>query len=331
MATPPEGSDISSREGVRVPDFFIVGHKKSGTTALHQMLRRHRQIFMPELKEPHFLASDRRPRFPPTKGQRLPATLDEYLALFADATPGQRAGEASASYLWSRTAADAIADLQPKARIIAILREPASFIRSQHLQFLRIQFEDQKSLRKAVGLEEDRRRGKHIPRRCPFPQMILYSDHVHYVEQLRRYHARLPSEQVLVLIYDDFRRDNEATVRRVLEFLDVDAAETIEAVDANVTTRIVRSQQLDDMLGSISSGDGSTSRAAKTVVKGLTTRNMRQRAMRMTRQKVVHSEPPPVDQEFTLELQRRFLPEVESASEYLGRDLVALWGYDKLG
>ena len=53
--------------------------------------------------------------------------------------------------------------------------------------------------------------------------------------------------------------------------------------------------------------------------------------MRMTRQKVVHSEPPPVDQEFTLELQRRFLPEVESASEYLGRDLVALWGYDKLG
>ena len=29
-----------------------------------------------------------------------------------------------------------------------------------------------------------------------------------------------------------------------------------------------------------------------------------------------------------LELRRRFKPEVEATSEYLGRDLVALWGYD---
>ena len=48
-----------------------------------------------------------------------------------------------------------------------------------------------------------------------------------YVEQLRRYLALFPPEQVLVLIYDDFRCDNEATVREVLRFLDVDD----EAVD----------------------------------------------------------------------------------------------------
>ena len=29
------------------------------------------------------------------------------------------------------------------------------------------------------------------------------------------------------------------------------------------------------------------------------------------------------------ELRRRFKPEVESLSDYLGRDLVALWGYDR--
>ncbi len=43
----------------------------------------------------------------------------------------------------------------------------------------------------------------------------MYSEHVRYVEQLRRYHAVFPAEQVLVLIYDDFRADNEATLRRV--------------------------------------------------------------------------------------------------------------------
>ena len=32
-----------------------------------------------------------------------------------------------------------------------------------------------------------------------------------------------------------------------------------------------------------------------------------------------------------LELRRRFKPEVVALSEYLGRDLVTLWGYDDLG
>src|SRR5580693_6355814 len=47
----------------RIPDFFIVGHAKCGTTALYEMLRRHPQIFMPEYKagagkEPWYFARD---------------------------------------------------------------------------------------------------------------------------------------------------------------------------------------------------------------------------------------------------------------------------------
>jgi hypothetical protein len=40
------------------------------------------------------------------------------------------------------------------------------------------------------------------------------------------------------------------------------------------------------------------------------------------------AEPP---EEFMLELRRRFKPEVEAVSEYLDRDLVSLWGYDRIG
>src|ERR1035438_4009729 len=90
----------------RVPDFFIVGHPKSGTTALYQMLRSHPQIFMPDLKEPRFFASDLRAQMQPTaasgtSGFVLPQTWAEYLALFASALPDQRVGEASPSYLRS--------------------------------------------------------------------------------------------------------------------------------------------------------------------------------------------------------------------------------------
>ena len=199
----------------RLPDFFIVGHAKSGTTALYEMLRSHPQIFMPDFKEPWFFATDMRPRFMPPRAGPLPQTLEEYMTLFADARPDQRAGEASASYLWSRTAAAQIAEVQPAARIIAILREPASFLRSLHMQFLQSHVEAKRDLRTALELEGERREGRRIPRGSHRPQLLLYSEHVRYVEQLRRYHDLFPRSQVLVLIYDDFRNDNEIAVRSV--------------------------------------------------------------------------------------------------------------------
>ena len=67
--------------------------------------------------------------------------------------------------------------------------------------------------------------------------MRRYSEHVRYVEQLRRYDAVFPREQMLVLIYDDFRADNEATVRQVLRFLGVDDDAADRGVEANPTVQ----------------------------------------------------------------------------------------------
>ena len=43
----------------RLPDFFIVGHAKCGTTALYEMLKRHPQVFMSDPKEPMFFAREK--------------------------------------------------------------------------------------------------------------------------------------------------------------------------------------------------------------------------------------------------------------------------------
>jgi Sulfotransferase family len=316
--------------GVRVPDFFIVGHHKSGTTALYQMLKSHPQIFLSALKEPRYMASDMRERFRQPREREHPQTLEQYLALFAAARPEQRAGEASATYLWSHTAAERIAQLQPAARIVAILREPASFLRSLHLTYLRAHVESEKDFRKALALEASRREGRDIPRRSHLPQLLQYSDQVRYVEQLRRYHDRFPPEQVMVLIYDDFRADNEGTVRAVLRFLDVDDSVPIAAADSNVTTRTVRSHQADDIVYSVSLGRGRVSRLTKGAVKALTTRRWRHGAVRAARRRFVMTEAPEPDERLMIELRRRFKPEVVALSEYLDRDLVQLWGYDGL-
>jgi hypothetical protein len=153
---------------------------------------------------------------------------------------------------------------------------------------------------------------------------------VRYVEQLRRYHAAFPREQVLVLVYDDFRQDNEATVERVLRFLDVDPTVPIAPVEANPTVR-ARSQRLHSLVHAVSVGRGPMSLAVKGSIKAVVPSNPRRRALAAFKRKLVFSAPEPPDELLMDDLRRRFKPEVEALSEYLGRDLVGEWGYDRLG
>ncbi len=323
------GSELAVSAHGRMPDFFIVGHPKSGTTALYHMLRRHPQLYMPDSKEPWFFAEELHVRAPP-RPEGIAQTLDQYAALFESAGPQQRIGEASALYLWSRTAARRIAGVCPDARIIAILREPASFLYSLHLQFLQTYVETESDFRRALALEQDRRRGKSVPRYTYWPQALMYSEHVRYVEQLRRYHDVFPGEQVLVLIYDDFRVDNEATVRKVLRFLEVDDSTAIVPLHANPTVG-ARSQRLRELVHAITVGRGPLSHAIKGGFKAVVPKNVRRKAVRATERHVVLAEAPAPDERLMLELRGRFKPEVLALSEYLDRDLTSLWGYDDLG
>jgi hypothetical protein len=313
----------------RLPDFFIVGQPKSGTTALWEMLRRHPQIFMPDGKEPWFFAPELHERTPPRPGG-TPRTLEEYVALFEDATPDQRVGEASPLYLWSKTAAGRIAEVAPDARIVAILREPASLLRSLHLQFVQTYVETENDLRKALALEQARREGRRMPRHSYWPKALLYSEHVRYVEQLRRYHDVFQAERVLVLIYDDFRSDNEGTVRAVLRFLGVEEAHPLQTIDANPSVR-VRSHQLHHVVHAVTVGQGPVSRAVKASIKAIAPRTVRRGALHATQRRMVFTDPLPPEEGLMVELRRRFKGEVVALSEYLGRDLVSLWGYDGVG
>jgi hypothetical protein len=322
-----DGADRDGQGG-RLPDFFIAGQLKAGTTALFEMLRLHPQIFMPDRKEPRYFATEMYHRDAPRPGG-TPKTLEEYLTWFEGARPDQRVGEASPSYLWSPGAAARIAEVQPSARIIAILREPTSLLRSLHLEFVQIYVETETDLRKAIALEAPRREGKHIPRHTYWPALVLYSDHVRYVEQLRRYLTHFPREQMLVLIYDDFRADNEGSLRRVLQFLDLDESVPLELRDANPTVGL-RSQRVHEALHAVSVGHGPLSRAIKESIKAITPRRLRRGLWLGFERRFLYTDPPDVDEDLMAELRRRFKPEVVALSEYLDRDLVTLWGYDRL-
>jgi hypothetical protein len=329
----------SDQAPARIPDFYLVGHAKSGTTALYEMLGRHPRIFMPEYKqgagkEPWFFSRDN-PN-PQTDGRRditytgrKGESLEEYLRLFEGARSEQRVGEASTSYLWSKSAASRIAAARPDARIIAIIREPASFLRSLHLQLLQNHHEVVTDFKTAVELDGARLENREIPARSYWPGALIYSERVRYVAQLERYRAAFPDEQILVLIYDDFRDDNVGTVRRVLRFLDVDEEVEIEAARVNPTVGL-RSPRADNLRRDLMRGERPVLRAVRDVGKTLTTRGLRKRLYYPLMTRASFGSPPPPDERFMLELRRRYKGEVVALSEHLGRDLVSLWGYDRI-
>ncbi|HEY1833961.1 MAG TPA: sulfotransferase [Solirubrobacteraceae bacterium] len=334
MAAPSSG---------RVPDFFLVGHQKCGTTALHLMLGQHPRIFMPAVKEPRFFATDLRSRFAqadagagagPAAPAGRPTTLEGYMALYAAAAPGQLAGDASATYLRSKAAAAGIAEVQPGARIVAVFREPASYLRSLHLQLLQSNVEDERDLRRALELETMRRDGRRIPAHSHHPEALMYSEHVRYTEQLERFHAAFPREQVLALIYEDFKRDNMATFEQILRFLDLDLDDAERAIAAiePVRTRPVResrSATLHRMVARVRLAGrapervGPLARAAAAMVPAA----MRSPEFSNRWRRAVYAEQRAPDELLMRELRVRFRPQVEAFGSYIGRDLVDLWGY----
>ncbi len=331
MTASTETADPAPVQARRVPDFFVVGHGKSGTTALSQMLTNHPQVYMP-LKEPRFFAPELRSRFRSLGPRRLPETLDDYLALFAGAAPGQLAGESSPEYLRSTEAAQRIAAVAPEARIVTIFREPVSFLRSFHLQSVHNHVETAKSFRRAMELEPARRQGRRIPRLSQAPQTLLYSDHVRYTDQLRRFHSRFPRERVLVLIYDDLRADNAGTVKRVLDFLGLPSTGEIATVETRPLAG-VRSQTLHQLGRAVMLARRHPD-TSNPVLRGLNAAlpaSWFDDGLPPWWKRATYGPPEPPDEDFMRELRRRYRHEVEEFGSYIGRDLVSLWGYDSLG
>jgi hypothetical protein len=133
---------------------------------------------------------------------------------------------------------------------------------------------------------------------------------------------------MLVLIYDDFRADNEGTVREVMRFIGVDADREVDALEVNPSI-LMRSQRLDDLVHTVTVGRGGpVSRAARATMKAVLPRTARREALSVTRRRIVHARPPESDEAFMRELRARFKGEVVALGEHMQRDLVQLWGYE---
>lgn len=207
--------------GRPVPDFFVIGAYRSGTTFLYRALGQHPQVFVPVLKEPNFFAVDGNENATPELLGRSVCEPDEYERLYRDAASSQRCGDVSPEYLRNPAAPARIRQTHPDAPLVAILRNPVERAYSDYMQHRARGSEPCATFAEALDLQDERRAG--LSRSAPH-----YVDSGMYGVQLERYLEVFDRGQLLVLLYEDLQADAADVTRRVFDHIGVDPAVDIE-------------------------------------------------------------------------------------------------------
>ncbi|MET0259515.1 MAG: sulfotransferase domain-containing protein [Gaiellaceae bacterium] len=225
IPTIPEPARVVLRNGVwaygwvtspfrPLPDFLVLGAQKAGTTALYEYLRRHPQISGPSWKEVSFF--DRHW----ARGESW------YRGNFPNVarTRGKHVGEASPSYVFHPLAPRRVQEVVPEARLIVLVRNPVDRALSQYNHEVALGREPL-PFEEALDAEEERLRGEQ-ERMASDPRYFsrewwshTYKARGRYAEQLERWLAVFPREQLLVLPSDDLGSDPARAHAQVLEFL----------------------------------------------------------------------------------------------------------------
>ncbi|MFC5952782.1 sulfotransferase family protein [Pseudonocardia lutea] len=237
--------------GSRLPDFLLLGAPKCGTSALHNALSGHPQLFLSTPKEPKFFLTDG----PPPDSGGGPGDLatwgehvwrrDEYEALFTAADPDALCGESTVFYLYDRDAQRRIRDLLPGARLIAVLRDPIERAHSNWAHLRGAGLEPEADFVRALEREEERIA-------AGWAHFWHYTAQGRYGGQLEHLFSLFPSEQVLLLRYRELRDDPAGTADRVCRFL---------GVETGIVAGVSRHQVRPDVRGRVS-GPTSAERAA---------------------------------------------------------------------
>lgn len=203
-----------------LPNFFIVGAAKCGTSSLDQYLSQHPEIYIPPKKEAHYFSIDSFPRTftgPGDEGMNLYTIRKKnlYAQLFEVSETYRAVGESSVFYLYYPGTAKRIYAEIPDAKIIILLRNPVDRAFSAYMHLIRDEREDL-TFEQGLNREEYRKNLDYEP-------MWLYKELGMYSQQVRQYLEVFGRSQVKVVIFEEFIRDKQAVLVDVLNFLNVNS------------------------------------------------------------------------------------------------------------
>jgi hypothetical protein len=182
----------------RLPDFLVIGAMKAGTTSLTADLEALPAIYVPSVKEPHFLCSD---------AILDPGAVRDYSRLFERAAAAQLCGEASTGYSKlpdvRGVPARARQLLGGELRLIYIVRNPVARAVSHHYH-----------------LSRDGRIGLNADEAIQTTPALI--DYGRYWMQLAAWLEHFPAERIRVVVFEEYIRDPRATLNQLARFLGVE-------------------------------------------------------------------------------------------------------------
>ncbi len=292
-----------TRDADVLPDFFVLGVAKSGTTSLHDYLRQHPSLFLPYVKELHVFDAEE---------DSFSSELDRYRQYFAEAGD-RRAGDATPSYFRH---VDPVADRMRSLYggrlpfFLLVLRDPVERAYSHYLHNVS---EGREPLSFADALAAERA----DPNAKQRAWKGYFADGV-YVDTLSQWFARFPRERFLILRSARLAQRTDATLRRIFRFLEVDPNVDIDTNRWLNRTGERQSRVLGTLLSVLPSGTSSL--LGKWMPEPL--RLCVEQFIRR-RSTGTSSDRPTLDAALERRLRRRYVPHIRRLEDLLDRDLSA--------
>ncbi len=175
-----------------LPNFLVIGAPRAGTSWIAKNLSAHPEVFIPRRQALHYF------------DRYYDGSLPRYARRFKGWRGEKAVGEATPAYLGSVPVPGRIRAHLPHIRLIASLRNPVERLHSRCLSMGAAHRDEAR-----LGCEERLR------------QKPLLLEEGFYDEQLTRYLELFPRENLLVLLYDDLKREPAQFLERIYRFIGV--------------------------------------------------------------------------------------------------------------
>lgn len=181
-----------------IPNLFIIGAMKSGTTSLHEYLNEHPDIFMSDVKEPGYFAECM---------NYYPKELAWYESLFKDVKDEKIVGESSTNYTKLPICTDVVQkiwEFNPDARFIYLMRNPINRVISHYWH----------------GVKYGDERNDAMTAIKQKQEYLCFSD---YATQLEPYIERFGLDKIYTLSFESFIKDPVSELKSIFDWLGVDS------------------------------------------------------------------------------------------------------------
>ncbi|HXL57511.1 MAG TPA: sulfotransferase domain-containing protein [Chitinophagaceae bacterium] len=215
-----------------LPNTFIIGVQKAGTTTLDDWLSQHPQIYCYEsLKDIHLFARFKTREEIEQRLKKEPALYKNQPVILQSAV----------NYIFYPQLLAGIAQFNQKAKLILILRNPVDRALSSYAYF-------KKMLRETRPIEEALLyQPGQITEFTKDNSDFTYIEHGFYAKQIKSCFEYFSKDQLLILDYDDLVKNASSLLQKIFSFLNIDASFQPDLRAKNITGSL-RNQFLQERI-----------------------------------------------------------------------------------